>query len=287
MTEQQERKNRYIGIIAATGIHVALLAAMFLLVAWRLPNPPFPEIGTSLNIGLYDEGSGDVQPEIPSPDPTKDTNIEEPQQQQAEELKPEEPEQEETGDIVSKDEESPVVVKEEQKKEIKPEPVKENVIKKEKPPVAEPSEEEREEVKKTDAKTTAGGKSTGSQGDDINKKGDKGKPEGTLDPNGQYTGKQGGGGGGDGLALSMSGWAWADKPVIPDLLDNADGRIVFEIECDEDGEIVGITTIERGLSPRSEQMLKEEIRKNSLIRLSSGQVPERSKGRVVFVLKTK
>jgi len=285
---ESEKKNRIIGLLTATGIHLVLLVAMFFLVAFRLPNPPFPEMGVSLNLGMYDEGSGDVQPETlaeVTENTARNKEVKQQQEQKAEEVKPAEPKQEEAKEIVSKDEESGVVVKEDKKKEIKTEPIKEKVPEKEKP--AETKKEEKKEVK-GDAKTaTEGGKSGASQGDDINKKGDKGKPEGTLDPNGQYTGKQGGGGGGDGLALSMSGWGWADKPVIPDLPDNADGRIVFEIECDENGEIVGINTIERGLSPRAEQMLKEEIRKNSLIRLSGGQVPARSKGRVVFVLKTK
>ncbi|MFZ5999149.1 MAG: hypothetical protein ACOYW3_01465, partial [Bacteroidota bacterium] len=71
------------------------------------------------------------------------------------------------------------------------------------------------------------------------------------------------------------------------LPDNEDGRIVFEIECDSEGDIIGITTVERGLSLQAEQILKEEIRKNSLVRTSAGQAPARSKGRVVFVLKTR
>ena len=111
-------------------------------------------------------------------------------------------------------------------------------------------------------------------------------PEGKLDAKALY-GQQGGGGGGDGFGLSMSGWAWADNPQVPELPDNEDGRIEFEIECDENGDIIGIQTIQRGLSPRAEQLLKEEIRKNSLVRTSAGKAPERSKGRVVFILKTK
>jgi len=86
------------------------------------------------------------------------------------------------------------------------------------------------------------------------------------------------------LKLSMSGWTWADNPKIPELPDNQDGRIEFEIECDEDGEIVGITTLHRGLSARAEQLLKDEIRRNSLMKTSAGQAPARSKGRVVFIL---
>ena len=290
---ESEKKNRIIGLAVSTGVHLVILLVMFFLVAFNIPNPPFgtPADGVVLNLGDFDEGSGDVQSETLAPvsdNPTPD-NTEAPQQQvqQQEEVKPVEAKQEEAKEIVSKDDESGVVVKEKEdkKKEIKPEPIKGKAPEKEKT-----SEVRKEEVKevKGDVKGTAdGGKTNASQGNDVNKKGDKGKPEGTLDPNGQYTGKQGGGGSGGLDLVGMGGWGWADKPVIPELPDNVDGRIVFEIECDEDGEIIGITTLERGLSPRAEQLLKEQIRKNSLIRVSAGQVPERSKGRVVFVLKTK
>jgi periplasmic protein TonB len=277
----QERKNRNIGLITSTGIHALILLFLFFMVAWKAPDPPLPEYGIQLNFGLDDQGSGDIQPEEVT---SANDNEEDKPEEQKEEIKQDETKPEVVEKVaeqpVSK-QESPVVVKEE-KKETKPEPVKEKVVEKEKP-LAEYKKEDKKEVK-TDAKAD-GGKTTTSQGDDKDKTGDKGDPEGSLDAKALY-GKQGGGGG-NGLALSMSGWAWADPPKIPDLPDNADGRIVFEIECDADGEIVGITTVERGLSPRAEQLLKEEIRKNSLIRTSGGQAPERSKGRVVFLLKTK
>ncbi|HEV8515611.1 MAG TPA: hypothetical protein VGQ59_20145, partial [Cyclobacteriaceae bacterium] len=130
------------------------------------------------------------------------------------------------------------------------------------------------------------GETNQSQGDDPGKVGDKGNPEGKLDAKALY-GKPGGGGGGDGFGLSMTGWEWANKPKIPDLPDNEDGRIVFDIICDEEGEIIDIKTAERGLSAKAEQLLKDEIRKNSLQKTSGGAAPARSKGRVVFVLKTK
>jgi len=276
----QEKKNRNIGLIASTAIHGGILLILFFLIAWRAPDPPLPEYGIQLNFGLDDQGSGDIQPEQPNvtEEIKEESKPEEQKPQEETEIKPNEFQV--TEQPVSK-QESPVVVKEE-KKEVKPEPVKEKPKEEEKP-LAEYKKEEKKESK-TDAKND-GGKTTTSHGDDADKKGDKGNPEGSLDAKALY-GKQGGSGG-NGLALSMSGWAWADQPRIPELPDNADGRIVFEIECDEDGEIVGITTLERGLSPKAEQILKDEIRKNSLIRTSGGQVPARSKGRVVFLLKTK
>ncbi|MGC4022956.1 MAG: hypothetical protein QM734_13935 [Cyclobacteriaceae bacterium] len=84
----------------------------------------------------------------------------------------------------------------------------------------------------------------------------------------------------------MSGWEWATKPQTPNLPDNENGKITFEIECDEEGDIVSIKTLDRGLSLKAEQLLKAEIQKSSLYRASGGKAPLRSKGQVVFVLKS-
>lgn len=293
MDEQRDRRNKRIAWITSVGIHGLLLLAFMLMMAWRAPNPPLPEYGIELNFGMDDQGGGEVQPET-SPGAPEEAN-DQAEAEQTEEVQPEEqvkeePVPEKTEEPIVSKLESPVVVKEEKK-----EPVKEVVKEKEnvvetKPkvtPTTEVKKEEKKETVVTDQKGTDAkkGDPTTSQGDD-GKQGDKGNPEGKLDAKALY-GQQGGGGGGEGFGLSMSGWAWADQPQIPNLPDNEDGRIEFEIECDSEGEIIGITTIQRGLSARAEQLLKEEIRKNSLMKTSPGKAPESSKGRVVFILKTK
>ncbi len=295
MTTQQEQKNKRIAMMISIGFHAVLLIAFLLLMAWRAPNPPHPEYGIELNFGLDQQGGGEIQPEkapgteTNTPDPQPEEAQETPQEQSPAEVQPEKAEE----PIVSKLE-SPVVVKKEEKKEPAKEPVKEQktetktkVEPKEEVKKVEPKEAVKTEYKPTETKP-ADKKGDGgtSHGDDPGKVGDKGNPEGKLDANALY-GKQGGGANGDGFGLSMAGWAWADNPKIPELPDNQDGRIEFEIECDEDGEIVGITTLHRGLSARAEQLLKDEIRRNSLMKTSAGQAPARSKGRVVFILKTK
>lgn len=271
----REKRNKNIALSVSLGVHVALFLLLFFLAAWRAPNPPLPEYGIELNFGLDTEGTGDEQPL----DPVGTTETETEDNPTPAPTEPEVTPTTSTPETVTQ-QEGDVVVKEEPKKaEVKP-------VRK---PNTEPTKPEQKpvEVPKTvytPAESTQG--KPGSQGDDANKTGDKGNPEGSLDARALY-GKPGGGGGGDGIVLQMSGWAWADKPVIPELPDNQDGRIVFEIECDDQGEILTINTLERGLSPQAERILKDEIRKNSLIRTSAGITPERSKGRVVFVLKTK
>ena len=278
MLKQTEKKNNRIAFLTSVGVHSALLLAFLFLMAWRAPNPPLPEYGIELNFGLDTEGGGDIQP---NEQPGTENPQEETKPEEAVPTPPEETVKEDQPDeqIFSKVE-SPVVVKEEKKEKEKP---TEKVV--------EPKPKETKEAKKEVAETakvaeTKKGKDVPSQGDNKGKTGDKGDPQGKPDAKALY-GQPGGGGGGDGMNLSMSGWTWADKPKTPDLSDNADGRIVFEIECDEDGEIVKITTKERGLSEESERLLKEEIGKTSLIRTSGGKAPARSKGTVVFVLKTR
>lgn len=283
MSEQQEKKDKTIAMITSIGIHGLLLLVFMLMMAWKAPNPPLPEYGIELNFGMDDQGGGEIQPEAA---PGEQQAEDETQQEDTSKPVQEEVIEKPVEQVVSKIE-SPVVVKEEVKE------TKKEVVK-EKPVETKVKDIPKEEVKKQDKEVkvaeekgtdTKKGTNTTSQGDDKGKVGDKGSPKGKLDAKALY-GQQGGGGG-DGFGLSMSGWAWADNPLVPNLPDNEDGRIEFEIECDENGDIIGIQTIQRGLSPRAEQLLKDEIRKNSLIKTSVGSAPERSKGRVVFILKTK
>lgn len=284
--DDQEKKNRRTGLLWSAGVHSLLALTLFFIMAWRAPDPPLPEYGIELNFGMDNQGSGDVQPDKPVGDQGEATTTEEAQQPaatNAEEVPVQDNDvKQEAVEVVSKTE-SPVSAKE---TKTTPEPTK------------EPSKTEKQAVTKTNTATpakespkdaTADASKKGessSQGDDSKKSGDKGNEQGKLDASALY-GVPGGGGGGNGVSLSMSGWAWADEPTIPQLPDNEDGKVVFEIECDENGDITGINTLERTLSPRAEQLLKDMIRKNSLVRTSGGKVPDRSKGRVSFVLKTR
>ncbi len=279
--EEKEKKNKQFALVTSLAIHASLFLILFFLVAWRPPNPPLNLPGIEINLGFDDQGGGDVQPEEPvrTEEPTQEENT--PQEQPQEEVK----DTSTPPEAVTSNEDSPVVVKQQKK---------EPVIEKPKEKVAEAKPVEAKKEPKKDPKPDPAtqvpiankGTKVPSHGDDPGKTGDKGNPEGKPDAKALY-GKQGGGGGGDGFALAMSGWAWAEDPKTPDLPDNDDGKIEFEIECDENGDIINIVTLQRGLSPRSEQLLKDEIRRNSLVPTSGGKKPERSKGKVVFILKTK
>ena len=284
-----EKRNRRRGLLTSGGIHAAVFLILFFTIAWRAPDPPLPEYGIELNFGLDDQGGGNIQPDKPVGNQGERELTETSQQESTSESKensdsePNEPiVEKEVEQAVSKIE-APVATEVEKKKVVTPQEKKlsESNTKK----VVE-SEYKKDVPKEGVAAETRKKGEEGSQGDDAKKTGDKGNPEGKMDANALY-GMPGGGGGGTGINLQMSGWDWADRPVTPELPDNENGRVVFEIECDDNGEITGITTVERGLSPRAEQLLKDVIRKISLVRTSGGKVPERSKGKIVFVLKTK
>ena len=276
---KQEKRNHRIGLLASLGIHLVLFFIFLFLIAWRAPNPPLPEYGIELNFGLDDQGGGEIQPETPVGNEVE--NLADPATQQS--TLPTATEQTELQDTKESEHalsnlESPVSLKEEKKKPVQKNETLEPVLKEElKAEFKKKINTAESELKKGEA---------GSHGDDVSNVGDKGSPEGKLDAKALY-GTPGGGGGGTGMNLQMAGWSWADQPRIPELPDNENGKVVFEIECDDNGDIIGITTMERSLSPRAEQILKEEIRKNSLVRTSGGRVPERSKGRIIFILKTK
>lgn len=304
MSEREERKNQRIGLLTSVGIHFTMLVLFLFAMGWSAPNPPLSEYGSGveLNFGLDSEGDGTTQPVTPAgenvttpreaKESEKQTKQEEPQKEK-EQVKTEDAKVEH--DLTSQ-EESPIEVKE-TKKEIKkaepntekPSDGKEKSTKKEK-------EEERivkdAYVKKAAEDGTKNKAGAQSQGDDKNKVGDKGSPEGSLDPNGQYTGKPGiggnGGGGGNGFGLQMSGWTWADPPQAPKLPDNENGKIVFDIVVDADGAIIGITTSEHSLSPEAVNLCKQLIQKMSLVRTPGAvsTVPERSTGKITFILRT-
>ena len=279
--EEQQKKNKLISIATSVGLHGLLLLVFVFMMSLRPPYPPAPEYGIELNFGLDDSGYGDIQPDVPVG--TKEETQEEQVTTQPETPAQPEVKEEVIQKAVTSDDESSVAVKEEKKEVKKTEAVKEKPVEVKPQPnvVTTPSKETT-----ADSKTTGSTKSgtPGNHGDDPGKTGDKGNPEGSLDANALY-GKPGGGGGG-GFALNMSGWDWDETPKAPKLPDNENGRVVFEITVDEEGEIVKIETRERSLSAAAEKICKDEILKRSLLKTSAGQAPPFSKGRITFVLRT-
>lgn len=287
MVTEQEKKNQRIALFTTIGIHGVLFLLFFFMVAWRAPNPPLPEYGIELNFGMDDQGSGAVQPREPVG--SEGTQEEEPDQPEEQEVVPEttppvesEPvEQEITSKVESpvKVEEKKVEPKPDKPVEKKPEPKKEEVVK----PVVDPNATYKPATPKSESNNTTNEGKTGakgSQGDDKNKSGDKGSPEGSLDANAQY-GKQGGGGG---PRLELAGWEWNSTPT-PKVPNNESGRIVFEIKVDDSGDIISIKTIERSASLEAEQACRKEVERLSFTK-TGANVPDISTGKITFVIRS-
>jgi periplasmic protein TonB len=284
-----DKRSRNIGLIASLCFHGGIALLLFLLVAWKAPNPPLPDYGVEINLGFSDAGTGEIQPETEVGDEgTKTESAAQPEETVPQEAVKEETEEEQQQEEIVTDDTNPVSVKEEKKEvkeEVKKEAAKEVV--KETPKKEEPKVVKEEAVftpKETTDKTT--GKKKGeniSQGNDKNAKGDKGQPDGTLNPDAAYSGIKGGGAGGSGTGLDLAGWKWDRKPD-PKIPENESGRLIFEIEVDENGEITKLVAIERGLSAQAEKICRDEILKLTFSQ-TGVNVPTVSKGRITFVVK--
>jgi len=316
MKKHKEKNNDRTAWTVSILIHALLIIAFIFMVAWREPNPPHPEYGIQINFGTEDVGSGDIQPTEPAntseneeesdPAPAEEEIVEE---QPVEEVVPE---TESTEDVIdpaaeeSAAEDSPtetltqkapsldVIEEEPQPKEV----VETKVVKeepKEQPKVAE-KKEEKEPVKtpvlyeKKEENTTDGTGETNSeatkanQGDNTNETGDKGQEDGSLDARTLY-GNQGGGGGA--TALNMSGWMWDFTPKPNDTSDE-NGRIVFEVKIDDEGEIVSVRTLERSVSTTVEKIYRQEIEKLTFTKTSDNRSTAAiSTGTITFVIKSK
>ncbi len=109
--------------------------------------------------------------------------------------------------------------------------------------------------------------------------------EPVIDTRGLYTGT-----GNDkraGASLEMTGWIWDAVPHPQDETDEI-GKLVFEITIDDTGEIIGIKTLEKTVSPLVEQLYKEEVAKLTFSKTSKELTyAATSTGKITFILQYK
>ncbi|MTI20573.1 hypothetical protein E1176_06035, partial [Fulvivirga sp. RKSG066] len=261
---EKEERNKKLGLVISGAFHLLLLLAFLFIIAWKEPDPPIPEYGIELNFGTSDVGTGNVQPETA----VEETPVDE-------EAAPEELPEESTEDVVEEvdvteevedtpteaaettenTQASPDVVEETPKVEKQPE-VKE--VKKETKPVEKPTEEKKTEKPAAGAKGNEGENNkpqNANQGDNIDKQGDKGDEQGTLDSRALY-GQAGGGGG---PALSIVGWIWDEVPNKKD--DSSEnGQIIIDFWIDDQGEVLRTRITETGVSMAVAKFYEEQLR---------------------------
>jgi len=294
----KENKDKRIGMLVSIGVHAIIVLLFFFILAWQAPDPPLPEYGIELNFGLEEAGSGMEQP-IVTPTPPTLEDEQEPEEQVEEVLEevieevveeiPEDQPVEETSIEElpdSQQEDSPVETKPAEE-QVPVAPIKEKV-EEVKPPVTKPVVEKPKEAPKVEEKKVINPDATypgsSSQGDQKDKAGDAGNPEGTVDSRALY-GKSGGGGGGP--SLDLAGWRW-DYAPNPNDNSKENGRIVFEIKVDDNGDVIGVRTLEKTVGPTVEQLYRREVEKLTFSPISGNTLPAPiSTGKITFIIQSK
>ncbi|MCZ6521590.1 MAG: hypothetical protein O6848_08865 [Bacteroidetes bacterium] len=294
MDSQEEKKNQRIGAAVSVGIHGLVLLLFLFVFAWKAPDPPLPEYGIELNFGIGSPGSG-IQP-VTTPvesETIEESQLEEPidnpiptdieqHPHESSETVVDETEMESESSLEEmevRDVESPDV------RQPAPEKTEPNIAENEKSgsQITETSESSVQVDVTDDGPELSVQPKQQNQGDEIETLGDSGDPKGKLDARALY-GKPGGG---DGASLQLAGWIWDFLPE-PDDQSQENGRIVFEIMIDEQGELIAVRTIEKTVSPQVEKIYKSEVEKLTFSTTSDNTIPApRSTGTITFIIRSR
>jgi len=90
-----------------------------------------------------------------------------------------------------------------------------------------------------------------------------------------------------GALLELVGWMW---DTVPQPKDNTTetGKLIFEIQVDDLGEVIAVRTLEKTVSPLVEQLYKEALAKLTFSKTSESAVyAPISTGKVTFIIQAK
>ncbi|MBU2997181.1 energy transducer TonB [Cellulophaga baltica] len=279
-----------------TTILLSVLLVLLFYVGLTYLDPP-EENGISINFGTTDYGSGRVQPtERIRSEPLNRPITPPVQQEKIEEVVPETAASSEVAEeVVTQDNEESVVIKKQQEAKRKAEAAekaakaKADKIAKEKKEAQEKAQREKDAKKKKLDELMGGlnkstGTASGSEGDDANKSGDKGSPNGNPYST-TYYGAPGSGSGGSGGYLN--GRTLAGKgSVQPDC--NEQGRVVVQIVVDRSGKVIKATPGVKGTTNTSPCLLKPaELTARSHTWKADANAPSQQVGFVVVNFKVR
>jgi periplasmic protein TonB len=302
MTKQEESRKRTKAALYTVGVNIIVFLILFFAAAWKTAGSGEGEYpGIEVNLGYDDEGSGNIQPksEPGTPDATDTENapadpVEDEPKQEIATATPQE-------EVTAKAAQPATVTDPNSDVEIKEEKVEEKVTEKpveKKPVVTEtPVEKKVVEQPKIDTKAVYKGKTetnpttsgtgegkqgeAGSEGDDTGKTGDKGV-EGGTEGAAIYKGTPGGG---DGGSIVLNGWDW-DKIETPKVPENETGRVVFQIEVDENGELIRYRKESGSVSAATERACIASLQKITFTKKPGASVPQVTKGKITFVIRS-
>ncbi len=256
----KEKKNRMTGMYTSIGVHAILFLIFFMVLAWVAPDPPIPEYGIELSMGEFlSEQQEAVNEQIEETDPVEE--MVKPEEQEIQEEAKEQEMQEEvvtkeavttpvTEDVNSPDlvEEKPTEKPVEENKPVSTEEVKVEEKKAAEPVKEEPTIDDRALYKKSD---------------------------GDAKPSSR------------GASLDMSGWMWDFKPD-PDDNSTENGKIVFQITVDDEGEIINVRTLEKTVSPIVEKIYRDAVMELTFSPTAGSRTSApQSTGKITFIIQSK
>ncbi|CCH01173.1 hypothetical protein FAES_3164 [Fibrella aestuarina BUZ 2] len=279
---ENETEARAFAAAGAFSVMVVLLIVLFLVtISSTMPNPP-PVQFVEVNFGTSDIGSGSVQTyNKPNPSPRAE-NVKKSEDRpnpkvtttprvertpvapvpKIEEAKPSKTIAEKP--VIASRTESPVSVPEKAEsrrtKATAPDPTPA-------PPRAEPAKKvETVDPSALYKRSSGGAGSNGTNGradgvggnnngDNRSGVGDKGNPEGNINAK-EFYGKPGGAK--SGVALNVSGWAFGSNRLDKDDSDE-NGKIIYQIKVDSDGNIVSARPLQQTVSPSVESFYRRQV----------------------------
>ncbi|MBA2407856.1 MAG: hypothetical protein H0V65_07680 [Chitinophagales bacterium] len=272
---RNDRKSKLNSLLITLAIHGSLLLILYFFFALNPPFPPLSDQGVFLNIGLAEEGMGDVQPmgsaeELMAPVP--DAGNPAPPQK--------------ANDVVTQEteEDVPVIQKEIPKKAVTTSPVSTNKPTNT-PPAPAPKKPQPKALYPGGTANTSTSEGTGT------KAGDQGKPNGS--PFGDsYEGNPGMGGpglggSGNGAQLGMSG-----RKIIffPSIIDNSQrtGKVVVSIKVDKAGNVIFAKATQKGSTTTDSYLFKlaEDAAMKTMVNADPAAAEEQF-GTITYTFKVK
>jgi outer membrane biosynthesis protein TonB len=237
-------KEKYEGIIGTDVFHAAMLLFLFLL-GFSTPLPLQGEEGVKVNLGVSEEGFGDIQSEFPPK--AEEENLINKSRKETQEA------------VVTQDTEESTIV--EKKKTEKNESERKNKSK---------TKEIVKEEPKVNPAALYRGKSTKSNGETgegiMLTPGDQGKPTGTTDSK-NYSGTDGSG---DGMSFSLAGRYLKFLPKSSSQF-NESGTVVVQIDVDKYGKVLKALAIDKDSNTTNTifRRLAEEAAKKAVFNAST------------------
>ena len=244
---RNEKKDKGIAVVGTIVVH-ALAVLILFLMAFRTPLPLPGEEGVEVDLGMMDQGMGNIQPEKPAI-----PQAAQPQQEQ---------EKSEEENLTQNNEEAPAIEK--------PKPQKP----KEEKPVEQPQPAVNQKALFKGSDSPQAGGSEGITG----QPGDQGKPNGLAGIK-QYEGN-GGKGNGPGYSLGGRGAKSLHRPSDD---FSEEGTIVVDIWVDRSGKVVRAEVATKGTTLINAAM-REKAKQAALLSAfaSDPDAPEEQKGTITY-----